>query len=108
MFPKSNLNFPGRKEFFLALITLQQLTNLIEINSFNPKILASAKFYLQELEQKRNLIKDLDSRRLIEELCSEIEYYEYTQAKSNSPKINHWRQVYDCLNTQYEEVVFRG
>lgn len=108
MFPRSNLNFPGRKEFFLALITLQQLAYLIEVNSFNPRILASAKFYLGQLEQKQNLIKTLDSRKLFEELCSEIEYYEFSKAKSNSQKTKHWRDVYDSLNTQYEEVVFRG
>ena len=108
MFPRSNLSFPGRKEFFLALISLQQLANLIEVNSFNPRILATAKFYLQQLEQKRNSIKDLDSRRLIDELYSEIEYYEYSQAKRDAQKISHWRNVYDCLNPQYEEIVFRG
>lgn len=106
MFPNSNLNLPGRKDFFLALISLQELIYLIEVRHFDARVLNSAKFYFHQLEQKQNVPQILDNSKLLQALSSLIEFYEQARTKEISAELNHWREVYERLDSQYEDAIF--
>ncbi len=105
MFAKSELNFPGRKEYFLCLIALLRMTCLIESNHYNSKTLQAAKMSLEDLEERQLLLDKLDPKELISQLREEIKYYEQTGAKKDMAKVNYWYNVYDRLNLEYEKVI---